>query len=115
MSVNKKFQNRYLNGATKAAQESGDFSVNLKGFNQVMMREINDMLSGVRVKDRVITKNIDGVKTKIIQEGGDLKQSYKSINDLPKELKNIAVNIKRMGNGFNVTVCFIELSVIFCF
>ena len=102
-SVNKKFQNRYLNGATKAAQESGDFSVNLKGFNQVMMREINDMLSGVRVKDRVITKNIDGVKTKIIQEGGDLKQSYKSINDLPKELKNIAVNIKRMGNGFNVT------------
>ena len=102
-SVNKKFQNRYLNGATKAAQESGDFSVNLKGFNQVMMREINDMLSGVRVKDRVITKNIDGVKTKIIQEGGDLKQSYKSINDLPTELKNIAVNIKRMGNGFNVT------------
>ena len=101
--VNKKFQNRYLNGATKAAQESGDFSVNLKGFNQVMMREINNMLSGVRVKDRVITKNIDGVKTKIIQEGGDLKQSYKSINDLPKELKNIAVNIKRMGNGFNVT------------
>ena len=101
--VNKKFQNKYLNGATKAAQESGDFSVNLKGFNQVMMREINDMLSGVRVKDRVITKNIDGVKTKIIQEGGDLKQSYKSINDLPKELKNIAVNIKRMGNGFNVT------------
>ena len=101
--VNKKFQNKYLNGATKAAQESGDFSVNLKGFNQVMMREINDMLSGVRVKDRVITKNIDGVKTKIIQKGGDLKQSYKSINDLPKELKNIAVNIKRMGNGFNVT------------
>ena len=101
--VNKKFQNRYLNGATKAAKESGDFSVNLKGFNQVMMREINEMLSGVRVKDRVITKNIDGVKTKIIQEGGDLKQSYKSINDLPKELKNIAVNIKRMGNGFNVT------------
>ena len=101
--VNKKFQNRYLNGATKAAQESGDFSVNLKGFNQVMMREINNMLSGVRVKDRVITKNIDGVKTKIIQEGGELKQSYKSINDLPTELKNIAVNIKRMGNGFNVT------------
>ena len=101
--VNKKFQNRYLNGATKAAQESGDFSVNLKGFNQVMMREINDMLSGVRVKDKVTTKTIDGVKTKIIREGGDLKQSYKSINDLPTELKNIAVNIKRMGNGFNVT------------
>ena len=101
--VNKKFQNRYLNGATKAAQESGDFSVNLKGFNQVMMREINDMLSGVRVKDKVTTKTINGVKTKIIQEGGDLKQSYKSINDLPTELKNIAVNIKRMGNGFNVT------------
>ena len=101
--VNKKFQNRYLNGATKAAQESGDFSVNLKGFNQVMMREINDMLSGVRVKDKVTTKTINKVKTKIIQEGGDLKQSYKSINDLPKELKNIAVNIKRMGNGFNVT------------
>jgi hypothetical protein len=55
--VNKKFQNKYLNGATKAAQESGDFSVNLKGFNQVMMREINDMLSGVRVKDKVTTKN----------------------------------------------------------
>ena len=102
-SVNKKFQNKYLNGATKAAQESGDFSVNLKGFNQVMMREINDMLSGVRVKDKVTTKTINKVKTKIIQEGGDLKQSYKSINDLPKELKNIAVNIKRMGNGFNVT------------
>ena len=101
--VNKKFQNKYLNGATKAAQESGDFSVNLKGFNQVMMREINDMLSGVRVKDKVTTKTINKVKTKIIQEGGDLKQSYKSINDLPKELKNIAVNIKRMGNGFNVT------------
>ena len=50
-----------------------------------MMREINDMLSGVRVKDKVITKNIDGVKTKIIQEGGDLKQCYKSINDLRKE------------------------------
>jgi hypothetical protein len=102
-SVNKKFQNKYLNGATKAAQESGDFSVNLKGFNQVMMREINDMLSGVRVKDKVTTKTINKVKTKIIQEGGDLKQSYKSINDLPTELKNIAVNIKRMGNGFNVT------------
>ena len=101
--VNKKFQNKYLNGATKAAQESGDFSVNLKGFNQVMMREINDMLSGVRVKDKVTTKTINKVKTKIIQEGGDLKQSYKSINDLPTELKNIAVNIKRMGNGFNVT------------
>ena len=104
--VNKKFQNKYLNGATKAAQDSGDMFINLKGFNQVMMREINEMLSGVRTKDKIVkTKGgpfNDGPK-EVLVPGKDFKQSYKSINDLPSELKNIAVNIKKMGNGFNVT------------
>lgn len=104
--VNKKFQNRYLNNATKAAQESGDMFINLKGFNQVMMREINDMLSGVRTKDRIVkTKGgpFDDGPKEVLVPGKDVKQSYKSLNDLPSEFKNIVKNIKAIGNGSNVT------------
>ena len=100
--VNKKFQKKYLNDATKAAQDSGDMFINLKGFNQVMMREINNMLSGVRSKDKFITKTIDGVKQKILIPGKEFKQSYKSLDDLPKEFNNIVQNIKAIGSGSNV-------------
>ena len=104
--VNKKLQNRYLNGATKAAQDSGDMFINLKGFNQVMMREINDMLSGVRTKDRIVkTKGgpFDDGPKEVLVPGKDFKQSYKSLDDLPSEFKKIVKNIKAIGNGSNVT------------
>ena len=103
--INKKFQNRYLNNATKAAQESGDMFINLKGFNQVMMREINDMLSGVRSKDRIVkTKGgpFDDGPKEVLVPGKDFKQSYRSLDDLPSEFKNIVKNIKAIGSGSNV-------------
>jgi hypothetical protein len=105
--VNKKFQNRYLTGVNKAAQGSGDFSVNLNGFNQVMVRELNDLFSGVRTADRVVKQKVleDGnvVTKNVLIEGGNLKRSYTGMKDLPKELQNIVKNIKAMGKGFNVT------------
>jgi len=105
--VNKKFQNKYLTSVNKAAQGSGDFSVNLNGFNQVMVRELNDLFSGVRTADRVVKQKVleDGnvVTKNVLIEGGDLKRSYTGMKDLPKELQNIVKNIKAMGKGFNVT------------
>ena len=83
--VNKKFQNRYMNNAIKDAQASDDMFINLKGFNQVLVREINDLLSGVTAKS-----------------GKAYKQSYKSIKDLP-EFKKIFQNIKAIGGGSHVT------------
>jgi len=105
--VNKKFQNKYLTSVNKAAQGSGDFSVNLNGFNQVMVRELNDLFSGVRTADRVVKQKFleDGqqVTKNVLIEGGNLKRSYTGMKDLPKELQNIVKNIKAMGKGFNVT------------
>ena len=105
--VNKKFQNKYLTSVNKAAQGSGDFSVNLNGFNQVMVRELNDLFSGVRTADRVVKQKVleDGnvVTKNVLIEGGNLKRSYTGMKDLPKELQNIVKNIKAMGKGFNVT------------
>ena len=87
--VNKKFQNRYLTNVNKAAQSSGDFSVNLNGFNQVMVRELNDLFSGVRTADRVVKQRVleDGefVVKNVLVEGRNLKSSYTGIKDLPKE------------------------------
>ena len=103
--VNKKFQKKYLNDATKAAQDSGDMFINLKGFNQVMMREINDMLSGVRTKDKIVkTKGgpFDDGPKEVLVPGKDFKQSYRSLDDLPSEFKNIVKNIKAIGGGSNV-------------
>ena len=105
--VNKKFQNRYLTNVNKAAQGSGDFSVNLNGFNQVMVRELNDLFSGVRTADRIVKKRVldDGefVVKNVLVEGRNLKSSYTSIKDLPQEFQNVVKNIKLMGKGFNVT------------
>jgi DNA polymerase/3'-5' exonuclease PolX len=106
--VNKKFQNRYLTNVNKAAQSSGDFSVNLNGFNQVMVRELNDLFSGVRTADRVVKQRVleDGefVVKNVLVEGRNLKSSYTGIKDLPKEFQNVVKNIKAMGSkGFNVT------------
>ena len=105
--VNKKFQNRYLTGVNKAAQGSGDFSVNLNGFNQVMVRELNGLFSGVRTADRIVKQRVleDGefVVKNVLVEGRNLKSSYTGMKDLPKELQNIVKNIKAMGKGFNVT------------
>ena len=105
--VNKKFQNRYLTNINKAAQDSGDFSVNLNGFNQVMVRELNDLFSGVRTADRIVKQRVleDGkfVVKDVLVEGRNLKSSYTSIKDLPQEFQNVVKNIKLMGKGFNVT------------
>jgi len=105
--VNKKFQKKYLTNVNEAAKGSGDFSVNLNGFNQVMVRELNGLFSGVRTTDRIVKQRVleDGefVVKNVLVEGRNLKSSYTSMKDLPQELQNVVKNIKLMGKGFNVT------------
>lgn len=70
-----------------------------------MMREINDMLSGVRTKDKIVkTKGgpFDDGPKEVLVPGKDFKQSYRSLDDLPSEFKNIVKNIKAIGGGSNV-------------
>ena len=72
-----------------------------------MVRELNDLFSGVRTADRVVKQRVleDGefVVKNVLVEGRNLKSSYTGIKDLPKEFQNVVKNIKAMGKGFNVT------------
>ena len=83
--VNGKFQNNYLGKVIKTMQANEDGFVNIRGFKQTVTREINKLLSGITTK-----------------EGEVLKTSYKSLDDLPKNLKKIVENLKEISSTINV-------------
>ena len=96
-AVNTKFQTRYMNKAITAAENSNDGFINTTGFNQVVNREINKLLSGVTTQDKIVKR----AGQEVLIPSQTYKQSYKSIKDLPKEFARIKANLKAMGNNIH--------------